>query len=141
LIEVTSNINIRERDLQVSTIRASGPGGQNVNKVSTAIQLRFRVLDSNLPEPVKKRLVKIAGKLATDRGEIIILARRYRTRDQNLADALDRLKQMIRLACRVPKPRRKTKPSVSSNEARLATKKKRGEVKKLRIGKRNPNEM
>lgn len=98
-------------------------------------------MDSNLPEPVKKRLVKIAGKLATDRGEIIILARRYRTRDQNLADALDRLKQMIRLACRVPKPRRKTKPSVSSNEARLATKKKRGEVKKLRIGKRNPNEM
>jgi len=141
LIEVTSKIIIRERDLQILSIRASGPGGQNVNKVSTAIQLRYLVSKSTLPEPVKKRVLKNAGRQVTGSGEIIIMAKRYRTREQNLADAINRLKHMIRIALREPKSRSKTNPPRSSDEARLAAKKRRGEVKKGRTNKRDTNEI
>jgi len=141
LIEVTSKIIIRERDLQILSIRASGPGGQNVNKVLTAIQLRYLVSKSTLPEPVKKRVLKNAGRQVTGSGEIIIMAKRYRTREQNLADAINRLKHMIRIALREPKSRSKTKPPRSSDEARLAAKKRRGEVKKGRTNKRDTNEI
>ena len=133
MIRITQTIEIDPAEIREKFIRASGPGGQNVNKVATAVQLRFNVKNSpSLPEDVRLRLLRLGGKRITQRGILIIDARRYRTRQRNRQDALDRLSDLIRRAARKPKPRRKTKPSLASKERRLDAKKRRGRLKSLR---------
>ena len=133
MIRITKTIEIDAGEIREKFIRASGPGGQNVNKVATAVQLRFDVKKSqSLPDDVRTRLLKLGGKRITQRGVLIIDARRYRTRERNRQDAIDRLSDLIRRAAIKPKARRKTKPSLASKERRLDTKKRRGRVKSLR---------
>ncbi|MCJ7435968.1 MAG: aminoacyl-tRNA hydrolase [Anaerolineales bacterium] len=122
-----------ERELQFDYIRASGPGGQNVNKVATAVQLRFDAVNStSLTADVKTRLIKLAGKRMTDAGVLIIEANRFRTQEKNREDAIARRNHLIRTASEKPKLRHKTKPTRASKEGRLKEKKKRGETKKIR---------
>lgn len=132
MLEITPTLSIDEGELQFAFIRASGPGGQNVNKVATAVQLRFDVPASSLPDDVKTRLIKLAGKRVTDDGILIIEAKTHRTQEQNKEAAITRLIDWIRKAAEPPKPRKKTRPSLSSKLARLDSKKKRGEIKKNR---------
>lgn len=132
MIEITPTISIDESELQFDFVRASGPGGQNVNKVSTAVVLRFNVVDSNLPDEVKDRLFKLAGGRINKDGVLIIHARQYRTQEQNRFDAQERLVDFLRNASENPKIRRATRPSVTARAARLGDKKKRGETKRLR---------
>ncbi len=133
MIRITKTIEIDPGEIREKFIRASGPGGQNVNKVATAVQLRFDVKKSPaLPEDVRVRLLKLGGQRITQRGILIIDARRYRTRERNRQDAVDRLSDLIRRAAIKPKARRKTKPSLASKERRLDAKKRRGRVKSLR---------
>ena len=133
MIRITETIQIDPAQIREKFIRASGPGGQNVNKVATAVQLRFDVKNSlDLPEDVRVRLLKIAGQRITQRGVLVIDARRYRTRQRNRQDALDRLIALIRRAAAKPKPRRKTKPTLASKERRLDAKKRRARTKSLR---------
>ena len=122
-----------EKELTFEYIRASGPGGQNVNKVSTAVQLRFDVAHSpSLQEDVKARLIKLAGKRVSGEGILLIEAKRYRSQEQNRLDALKRFREILNRASRKPRLRKKTKPTQSSTEDRLQKKKKRGEIKKYR---------
>jgi ribosome-associated protein len=121
------------RELTFDYIRAAGPGGQNVNKVATAVQLRFDVSGSpTLAEEVKARFIQLAGKRMTNDGVLVIEARRYRTQDKNREDAISRFTSFITKSLEKPKPRRKTKPNRASQEKRLQSKKKRGEVKRTR---------
>lgn len=137
MIRITHRISIDEKELEESFLRSSGPGGQNVNKVETAVQLRFDVRNSpSLPERVKDRLAVIAGSRLTQEGVLIVVAQRHRTQERNRADALERLIEMIREAAAPPPPvRRPTKPTKGSQERRLNSKGKRGVVKKLRRSK------
>jgi ribosome-associated protein len=133
MIPINSKIAIGEEEIEESFIRASGPGGQNVNKVSSAVQLRFDVLHSpTLPKEVRVRLIRIAGKKMTRDGVLIITAQRHRSQDHNRKDALERLVDMIRLAAIRPTLRKPTTPTRSSRHKRLQVKKLRGTVKKLR---------
>lgn len=133
MIRITSTISIEDDELSESFVRSSGPGGQNVNKVSTAVELRFDASKSpSLPEPVKARLARIAGHRMTKDGMLIIQADRFRTQDANRKDARDRLVELIKAATVVPKKRIKTKPTRASKERRVEGKKKRGDVKKMR---------
>ncbi len=139
MIEITPNLHIDERELQMEFIRASGPGGQNVNKVATAVQLRFDVANSpSLAGDVKERLLQLAGNRATHDGVLVIEAKSYRTQEQNRADALLRFSELVQKALHKPKPRRPTKPSISAKAARVFEKKRRGAVKKIR--RFDPNE-
>jgi len=133
MLEITATISIAENELQESFVRASGPGGQNVNKVATAVQLRFDVQNSpSLPEAVRQRLLKLAASRLTNDGVLVIEARRFRTQEQNRADARDRLAALIRQATVTPKMRRATKPSRAAKEKRLESKRRRSEAKRLR---------
>ena len=133
MIRVNPQIELDEREIQEDFVRASGPGGQNVNKVSTAVQLRFDVAHSpSLPEPVRARLIALAGRRLTRDGVLVIEAERYRSQRRNRDDALDRLIELIREACEVDKPRRPTRPTLASNKRRLESKQRLGETKKLR---------
>ncbi|MDP1929373.1 MAG: alternative ribosome rescue aminoacyl-tRNA hydrolase ArfB [Thiobacillus sp.] len=136
MIRINSQIELDEREIQEDFVRASGPGGQNVNKVSTAVQLRFDVARSpSLPEPVRARLAILAGRRLTRDGVLIIEAERYRSQRRNRDDALERLIELIREACEVDKPRRPTRPTLASKKRRLESKQRQGETKKLRTFK------
>lgn len=132
-IEIAGTIGIDSSEIAESFVRASGPGGQNVNKVSTAVQIRFDLYGSpGLPEPVKARAGRIAGSKLTKDGVIVLTANRFRTQEQNRADARERLVGMLQKACEAPKPRRATRPTLASKLRRLDAKSKDSAVKKLR---------
>jgi ribosome-associated protein len=132
MIDITPSLQIDERELEIDFMRASGPGGQNVNKVATAVQLRFDVRASSLPEEVKDRLGKLAGSRMTGDGVLLIEAKRFRTQEQNREDAIQRFIELVRKSLIKPKARRKTKPSQAAKEERLKEKKRKGEIKKMR---------
>jgi len=137
-LSITPTLALEPGELSISFIRASGPGGQNVNKVSTAAQLRFDLNGSpSLPEPIKARARRLAGSRLTTEGEIVITADRYRTQALNREDAVARLMELLRAAAIPPKPRRATRPTLASKTRRLDSKVKRGTVKKLRGNQRD----
>ena len=136
MIRVTDTISLDESELEESFVRSSGPGGQNVNKLSTAVQLRFDVRGSrSLPNDVAIRLMKIAGSRMTKDGVLVLIAQNQRTQERNRADARERLIAMIKEAAVRPVPRRATKPSKSQKRERLEGKKRRSGVKELRRSK------
>ena len=133
MLRITHRIQIPDGELEEHFIRASGPGGQNVNKVASAVELRFDAQQSpSLPEGVRVRLLRLAGRRATKEGVIVIRAERFRTQERNRADARDRLIRLIRRAAVLPKARIKTKPSRASVERRLKAKARRGRLKRGR---------
>ena len=136
MIRITDKISLDETELEEAFVRSSGPGGQNVNKLSTAVQLRFDVRRSpSLPNDVAIRLMHLVGQRLTNDGVIVIIAQRHRTQERNRQDARDRLVELIREAATPPKPRRATKPTKASKQRRLESKKRRSGVKSLRQGK------
>jgi len=133
MIHITRAIAIDESEIKQEFIRSSGPGGQNVNKVSTAVQLRFNIGNSpSLPDDVRKRLAHLAGRRITEDGVLIIHAQRFRTQERNRQDAFDRLVKLIRKASERPKVRRKTKPTLESKRRRLEAKRHRSKAKRMR---------
>ena len=133
MIEITDHIILEESELQWDFVRSGGPGGQNVNKVATAVQLKFDVQASkNLPPDIKERLARIAGKRLTTEGMLVIKAQRFRTQERNREDALSRLRELIREALKKPRKRIRTKPTVASRMRRLESKRKSSAKKGMR---------
>ena len=133
MLRINHRISIPDAELQEHFIRASGPGGQNVNKVASAVELRFDARSSlSLTEGVRMRVLRLAGRRATKEGVIVIRAERFRTQERNRSDARDRLTRLIRRAAVPPKPRIKTRPSRASVERRLKAKARRGSLKRTR---------
>ncbi len=133
MISVTPNIRLDESELEFAFVRSSGPGGQNVNKVATAVQLRFDLVNSrSLPADVRARMIARAGKKLTREGVLILTAQRFRTQERNRADAIERLVEMIRAAATPLKRRTKTKPTRASKHARVDQKRRRSSTKRLR---------
>src|SRR5215470_19447443 len=136
MIRITDSINLEEREIEERFIRASGPGGQNVNKLSSAVQLRFDVRHSpSLPPDVRARLERLAGRRLTGEGVLIIIAQRHRTQERNRQEARERLIDLIRRAAAPPKPRHATKPTAASRRQRLESKTRRSRLKRLRATK------
>ena len=130
---ITDPFPIDDSELEFSAIHASGSGGQNVNKLASAVQLRFDVLHSpSLPDDVRLRLIKLAGRRINNQGVLVIVARQYRTQEQNKQEALRRLENMLQKASRPPKPRYKTKPTLASKQRRLETKRRHSQTKLMR---------
>jgi len=134
MIEVTPHIALSESELSWKAVRASGPGGQHVNKTSTAVELRFDVRSSpSLPEPVRARLYRLAGQRLTQDGVLVLLAQGSRSQEMNKAEALERLLALIRQAAKPPPPpRKKTKPTLASKKRRLEGKARRSGIKAMR---------
>ncbi len=133
MIRITAAIGLDDREIQETFIRSSGPGGQNVNKVATAVQLRFDVRNSpSLADDVRERLARLAGRRMTREGVLVIESRRFRTQDRNRQDARDRLIGLIRRAAEPPRPRRKTRPRPEAAERRLESKRRRSAIKRER---------
>ena len=132
MISITSALSLDERDLEERFVRSSGPGGQNVNKVATAVQLRLDVNASSLPDDLKQRLITLAGNRMTDDGVLVIDAREHRTQTQNRAAARERLIDLIKRAAQSPRKRRPTRPGKAAKEQRLESKKRRAETKARR---------
>jgi ribosome-associated protein len=140
MIRLTDRICIGESELEEKFVRASGPGGQNVNKVATAVELRFDVRGSpNLPGPVRARLERLAGRRLTKDGVLVIHADRFRTQEQNRADARERLMELVHRAAVAPKMRVKTKPPRAAKERRLKAKEHRARLKRKRREKPSPD--
>ena len=141
MIRVTPSISIDDGEIQEEFIHSSGPGGQNVNKVSTGVKLRFDVANSpSLPDDVRQRLTKLGGRRITEDGVLIIDARRFRTRQRNRQDALERLMDLIRQAAVKPRVRRRTGPTLASRRRRLTEKRRRSETKRRRRSVRSEEE-
>ena len=133
MIHITPAISIDESEISERFVRASGPGGQNVNKVASAVQLRFDARRSPaLPEDVRQRLMRLAGRRLTHEGVLVIMAQRHRTQEANRRDALDRLVELVRRAAEPPRPRRPTKPTGASRRRRLEAKTRRSALKRSR---------
>ena len=141
MIRITDSISLGNDEIAEQFVRSSGPGGQNVNKVATAVQLRFDVARSpNLPEPVRQRLKRLAGRRLTGDGILIIDARRFRTRERNRRDALERLIALVQKAAIAPRPRKATRPTAASKRRRLEGKLQRGALKKGRRSVKDADE-
>ncbi len=133
MLKITPEIAVSDDEIVLQFVRSSGPGGQHVNKVATAVQLRFDVAGSpSLPDEVRTRLRSIAGRRLTEGGILVIDARRFRSQERNRQDAIERLVTLIRRAAQRPKPRKKTRPSAGARQRRLEEKRRRGETKLLR---------
>jgi ribosome-associated protein len=132
MLRISRDLAIDPSDIEISFVRASGPGGQNVNKLSTAAQLRFDTRGIAVPDDARARLNRLAGQRMTKDGVIVIQAQRFRTQERNRADAIDRLLELLREAMTRPTPRRPTRPTKASKQRRLDSKKRRGDVKAKR---------
>ena len=132
MLQISSNVSIPAKDIEVNAIRAQGAGGQNVNKVSTAIHLRFNIGASSLPDFYKERLLKLKDRRVSSEGVIVIKAQQHRSQEMNREEALQRLRELIKSVAVIPKKRRPTKPTRSSQQRRVDSKTKRGDVKRMR---------